>query len=86
MTAVSGFFGGLPRRFAGPWRASMARFSLSRSAIRSVMICSVGIERIVACWINPDRFPISVAFSVGLTPCFFRWPKSAFRLPAQVSS
>jgi hypothetical protein len=39
-----GFFGGLPRRFAEPWRASIARFSLSRSAISMAMMCSVGIE------------------------------------------
>jgi len=42
--AASGFFGGLPRRFAEPWRASIARFNLSRSAISRAMICSVGIE------------------------------------------
>jgi hypothetical protein len=28
-----GFLGGLPRRFTGPWRASIALLSLSRSAI-----------------------------------------------------
>ncbi len=46
--AVSGFFGGLPRRFVGPWRASIARVSLSRSAISKARICSVGIQRILA--------------------------------------
>ena len=30
--------------FAGPWRASMARFSLSRSAIRRETMWSVGID------------------------------------------
>ena len=41
---VAAFFGGLPRRFAEPWRASMARFSLSRSAISRAMILSTGIQ------------------------------------------
>jgi hypothetical protein len=41
---VATAFGGLPRRFAEPWRASMARFSLSRSAISSAMIWSTGIQ------------------------------------------
>jgi hypothetical protein len=41
---ISGFFGGLPRRFAGPWRASMARFSLSRSAISKERIWSMGMK------------------------------------------
>jgi hypothetical protein len=47
-TVARGFFGGRPRRFVGPCRASIARFSLSRSSIRSVRICSVGIDRILA--------------------------------------
>ena len=47
-TAASGFFGGLPRRFVGPWRTSMARVSFSRSAIRRAMIWSVGIGGSVA--------------------------------------
>ena len=36
-------FGGRPRRFA-PWSASIARFSLSRSSIKSATISSVGIQ------------------------------------------
>ena len=40
----SGFFGGLPRLF-DPCRASMARSSFSRSAIRRAMMCSVGISQ-----------------------------------------
>ena len=42
--------GGRPRRFAGAPSASIARFSLSRSAIKSATICSVGILKIVARW------------------------------------
>jgi hypothetical protein len=38
-----GFFGGLPRLFS-PCKASMARSSFSRSAIRRAMMCSVGIS------------------------------------------
>jgi hypothetical protein len=41
--ALSGFFGGRPRRFV-PWSSAIARLSLSRSATRSAMICSVGIS------------------------------------------
>ena len=37
--AASGFFGGLPRRFADPCRAAIARFNLSRSAISMAMMC-----------------------------------------------
>src|SRR5258708_2579387 len=44
--AARGFFGGRPRRFVGPWRASIARLSLSRSWTRRARICSVGIEKI----------------------------------------
>jgi hypothetical protein len=44
---ASGFFGGLPRRLTVPVRASIARFSLSRSAMRRARMWSVGIERIV---------------------------------------
>ena len=40
--AIAGFFGGRPRRF-DPCRASIARFILSRSAIRSATMCSVGM-------------------------------------------
>jgi hypothetical protein len=40
--AIAGFFGGRPRRF-DPCRASIARFMLSRSAIRSATMCSVGM-------------------------------------------
>jgi hypothetical protein len=40
--AARGFLGGRPRRLV-PWRASMARFILSRSATRSTTMCSVGI-------------------------------------------
>ena len=42
--AANGFLGGLPGRFAAPWSASMARFSLSRSAISRAMMYWVGIE------------------------------------------
>jgi hypothetical protein len=48
VAAGAALFGGLPRRFVGPWRASMARLILSRSLIRRATICSVGIERIVS--------------------------------------
>ena len=41
---VAAAFGGLPRRFAEPWRASIARFSLSRSVISRAMMCSVGMN------------------------------------------
>ena len=41
--ANNGFFGGLPRRFAEPWRAWMARFNLSRSAISRERMWSVGM-------------------------------------------
>jgi len=41
---TAAFFGGLPRCFVEPRRASIARFSLSRSAISRAMMCSVGIE------------------------------------------
>jgi hypothetical protein len=41
---ANGFFGGRPRRLV-PWRASIARLILSRSATRSTTICSVGILR-----------------------------------------
>ena len=37
-------FGGRPRRLVGPCRASIALFSLSRSATSSATICSVGIR------------------------------------------
>ena len=40
---VTVFLGGRPRRLVGLWRASIARFSLSRSAINKATICSVGI-------------------------------------------
>jgi hypothetical protein len=41
--------GGRPRRFpVGPPRASMARFSLSRSEIKTARICSVDISSIVS--------------------------------------
>ena len=42
--SVTAALGGLPRRLADPWRASMARFNLSRSAISRATMCSVGIE------------------------------------------
>ncbi len=42
------FFGGLPLRFTPSWSAAMARFNLSRSWIKSVRICSVGIKPMVA--------------------------------------
>jgi hypothetical protein len=42
--AAMATFGGLPRRFAEPWRASIARFNLSRSAISRATMCSVGIQ------------------------------------------
>jgi hypothetical protein len=42
--AASVFLGGLPWRFVGPWRASMAAWSLSLSAISKATICSVGIK------------------------------------------
>ena len=50
IVTVSGFFGGRPMRFVGPWRASMARLSLSLSATKRGRICSVGIQGIVARW------------------------------------
>lgn len=60
--------GGRPRRFVGPWRASMARFSLSRSVIRRATIWSVGIQRILAwggrhgCRTAPARHSYSAAW------------------------
>lgn len=42
---VNGFLGGLPRRLTGVPNASIARFSLSRSEIKSARICSVFISR-----------------------------------------
>jgi hypothetical protein len=42
-TAVR-FFGGRPLLLAGPWSASIARLSLSRSATRRATICSVCIR------------------------------------------
>ena len=36
---ASGFFGGRPRRFVGPWRASMARLSLSPSRQTAPALC-----------------------------------------------
>jgi hypothetical protein len=45
VTAVSGFFGGRPRRFVGPCRASIARLSRSRSAMRRATMWSVVIYR-----------------------------------------
>jgi hypothetical protein len=45
--AASGLFGGRPRRFVGPWRASIARVSLSLSDIRRATMWSVGINEIV---------------------------------------
>jgi hypothetical protein len=45
----------------GPCSASIARFSLSRSAISRARICSVGIERIVSC---VDRCPAKCHLAV----------------------
>ena len=39
-----GFFGGRPRLRSGPCNASIARFSLSRSAMSKASMCSVGIR------------------------------------------
>ena len=41
-------FGGRPLRLVGPCNASIARLSLSRSAISRAMMCSVGIEEMLA--------------------------------------
>ena len=55
----SGFLGGRPRRFVGPWRASMARLNLSLSAINRAMMDSVGIQRIVTRWNTPNRLSMA---------------------------
>ena len=63
--AVGTAFCGLPRRFAEPWRASMARFSLSRSAISRAMIWSVGIQFLRLSWRAGDCQGIGI-FGSGL--------------------
>src|SRR6266849_1505610 len=45
-----GFLGGLPRRFRGPWRASMARFSRSRSAVSNARMSLVTV--LMVAWLE----------------------------------